>query len=86
MGEARVGLDCVGVDRGRTGCLKGYERGETPIDIRPADVLQPEMEKAREALKNISDRRGDILIYALYPMTGLEFLKRKYNVSDVITA
>ena len=66
--------------------LKGYERGETPIDIRPADVLQPEMEKAREALKGISDRMGDILIYALYPMTGLEFLKKKYNVSDVITA
>jgi len=28
----------------------------------------------------------DILTYALYPMTGLEFLKKKYNVSDVITA
>src|SRR5271157_1044898 len=66
--------------------LKGYERGETPIDIRPADVLQPEMERAREALKGISDRMGDVLIYALYPMTGLEFLKKKYNVSDVITA
>jgi len=70
----------------RKKALKGYERGETPIDIRPADVLEPEMERAREALKGISHRLGDILIYALYPTTGLEFLKKKYNVSDVITA
>jgi pyruvate carboxylase subunit B len=66
--------------------LKGYERGETPIDIRPADVLQPEMEHATKALEGISNRMGDILIYALYPTTGMEFLKKKYNVSDVITA
>ncbi len=61
--------------------LKGYERGETPIDARPADVLAPELEKAREALKGISDKMEDILIYALYPMTGLEFVKKKYGVN-----
>ena len=33
------------------------------------------------ALKGISEDMGDILIYALYPMTGLEFLKKKYNVA-----
>jgi pyruvate carboxylase subunit B len=44
------------------------------------------MERAREALKGISSSMGDILIYALYPTTGLEFLRKKYNVSDVITA
>jgi pyruvate carboxylase subunit B len=57
--------------------LKGYERGEHPIDVRPGDVLEPELPKAREALKGISDRMEDILIYALYPTTGLEFLKRR---------
>jgi pyruvate carboxylase subunit B len=63
----------------RKKALKGYERGETPIDIRPGDVLQPEMAKATEAIKDISDKMEDILIYALYPMTGLEFLKKKYG-------
>jgi pyruvate carboxylase subunit B len=63
----------------RKKALRGYERGETPIDARPADVLEPELEKAREALRGISDKMEDILIYALYPTTGLEFLKRKYN-------
>jgi pyruvate carboxylase subunit B len=57
--------------------LKGYERGEQPIDVRPGDVLEPELPKAREALKGVSDRMEDILIYALYPMTGLEFIKKR---------
>ena len=26
----------------RKKALKGYERGETPIDVRPGDVLEPE--------------------------------------------
>ena len=61
--------------------LKGYERGETPIDVRPGDILEPELPKARETLKGISEDMGDILIYALYPMTGMEFLKKKYGIS-----
>jgi pyruvate carboxylase subunit B len=64
----------------RAKVLKGYERGQTPIEGRPGDILEPELAKAREALKGISDRMEDILIYALYPMTGLEFLKKKYGV------
>jgi pyruvate carboxylase subunit B len=61
----------------RKKALKGYERGEQPINVRPGDILEPELPRAREALKGISDRMEDILIYALYPMTGLEFLKRR---------
>jgi pyruvate carboxylase subunit B len=61
----------------RKTALKGYERGEQPIDVRPGDVLESELPKAREALKGISNRMEDILIYALYPMTGLEFIKRR---------
>jgi pyruvate carboxylase subunit B len=64
----------------RKKALKGYEKGETPIDVRPGDVIAPELPKAREALKGISDKMEDILIYALYPMTGLEFLKKKYGI------
>jgi len=64
----------------RKKALKGYEKGETPIDARPGDVIPPELPKAREALKGISDKMEDILIYALYPMTGLEFLKKKYGI------
>ena len=65
----------------RQKALKNYAKGNTPIDTRPGDVLEPELPKAREALKGISEDMGDILIYALYPMTGLEFLKKKYNIA-----
>jgi pyruvate carboxylase subunit B len=66
----------------RKKALKGYERGETPIESRPGDILEPEMPKAKEVLKGITDDMGDILIYALYPMTGLEFLKKKYGIKE----
>jgi len=66
----------------RKKALKGYPKGETPIDARPGDVIEPELPKARVALKDISDRMEDILIYALYPMTGMEFLKKKYHIAE----
>ncbi len=62
--------------------LKGYPRGETPIDCRAADVLEPEMEKVKEATKGIARTMKDILIYALYPQSGMEFLRKKYGVGD----
>jgi pyruvate carboxylase subunit B len=60
--------------------LKGYEKGEKPITGRPADILEPELEKAKEATKGIAKDVGDVLIYALYPTTGMRFLKWKYGV------
>ena len=64
----------------RKKALKGYERGETPITCRPADVLEPELEKAYEATKDIAKDIGDVLIYALYPTTGMRFLRWKYGL------
>lgn len=62
--------------------LKGYPRGETPITCRPADLLEPGLEKAKETvIKEIPNATlEDVLIYALYPTTGMEFLRRKYGL------
>jgi len=60
--------------------LKGYERGEKPITSRPADILQPELAKAKEATKDIAKDIGDVLVYALYPQSGMRFLKWKYGL------
>jgi pyruvate carboxylase subunit B len=60
--------------------LKNYEKGETPITCRPADILEPELEKAYEATKDIARDIGDMLIYALYPTTGMRFLRWKYGL------
>ncbi|MFH1626091.1 MAG: pyruvate carboxylase subunit B, partial [Pseudomonadota bacterium] len=62
--------------------LKGYERGEKPITCRAADVLEPELEKAKEATKGIAKDIGDVLIYALYPTTGMRFLRWKYGLEE----
>jgi pyruvate carboxylase subunit B len=62
--------------------LKGYARGETPVTVRPADVLEPEMEKAYDDTKDIAKGLGDVLIYALYPTTGMRFLRWKYGLED----
>ncbi len=62
--------------------LKGYDRGDKPITCRPADVLEPELDKAKEATKDIAKDIGDVMVYALYPTTGMRFLKWKYGMEE----
>jgi pyruvate carboxylase subunit B len=61
--------------------LKSYKKGKTPTTSRPADLLEPEMEKARVAIKEISHDTIDVLTYALYSVSGLQFLKRKHGLT-----
>ena len=63
--------------------LKDYERGNRPIADRPADLIDPEMAAAREAIADISTDLEDILTYALYPTTGLSFLKMKHGLEPI---
>jgi len=62
--------------------LKGYPRGEKPIECRPAEILEPELEDAKKAVKDITTDIDDVLIYALYPVTGKKFLKYKYGLEN----
>ncbi|HEX78412.1 MAG TPA: pyruvate carboxylase subunit B [Dehalococcoidia bacterium] len=62
--------------------LKGYKRGEKPITCRAADMLEPELDKAKEATKGIARDIGDVLTYALYPTTGMRFLRWKYGLEE----
>ena len=59
--------------------LHRYPREQTPVTDRPADLLPPEMEKAREETKDLAQDIGDVLTYALYSNTGKQFLQRKYS-------
>jgi oxaloacetate decarboxylase alpha subunit/pyruvate carboxylase subunit B len=59
--------------------LKGYERGEEPIACRPAEILEPELEKAQKETESLAIDLDDALIGALYPVTGKRFLKWKYG-------
>ena len=60
--------------------LKGYKRGKESITCRPADLIEPELEKAKKETKDLAKDLCDTLIYALYPKTGVEFLKWKYGL------
>jgi pyruvate carboxylase subunit B len=64
--------------------LKGYERGEEPIECRAADMLEPELEKATKESKEFAKNIQDVLTYALYPTTGARFLKYKYGIDKTI--
>jgi pyruvate carboxylase subunit B len=63
--------------------LKGYPRGETPIDCRPADILEPELEKAKKEVEGLAKDIDDVLIYALFPTTGKRFLRWKYGLEPI---
>ncbi|MDM8548901.1 pyruvate carboxylase subunit B [Desulfobacterales bacterium HSG2] len=63
--------------------LKGYARGEDPISCRPAEVLEPELEKAQEEIKGLAADIDDEVLYAIYPVTGKKFLKWKYGKEAV---
>lgn len=62
--------------------LEDYERGKQPITCRAADILKPELDKAREATEDIAKDIGDVLIYALYPTSGMRFLRWKYGLEE----
>ena len=63
--------------------LKGYARGEKPITCRPAEVLAPELEKAKADIGDLAVDIDDLILYAIYPVTGKKFLEWKYGKTEV---
>lgn len=62
--------------------------GGEPITCRPADRLEPEMDRLTEELRQESKDKGfdiaadevdDVLTYALFPQVGLKFLENRAN-------
>jgi len=50
---------------------------EQPIDCRPADLILPGMEKAREEIGDLARSEEDVLSYALFPQVARPFLERR---------
>ena len=64
--------------------------GAKVITGRPADLLQPEMDKLTAELKGLAQEKGiklaqdeidDVLTYALFPQIGLKFLENRGNAA-----
>ena len=50
---------------------------EQPIDCRPADLIPPGMEKARQEIGDLARSEEDVLSYALFPQVARPFLERR---------
>ncbi len=62
--------------------------GEQAISCRPADLIEPEMDKLTEEFRSLVQERGirvaddeidDVLTFALFPQIGLKFLENRDN-------
>ena len=49
------------------------------ITCRPADLLEPELEKYREESKDIARCEEDVLSYALFPQVARKFMEARNN-------
>jgi oxaloacetate decarboxylase alpha subunit/pyruvate carboxylase subunit B len=63
--------------------LEDYERGQEPITCRPAEVLTPELEKAKEEIGDLAVDEEDLILCALFPVTGKKYLMQKYGKEQV---
>jgi pyruvate/oxaloacetate carboxyltransferase len=50
---------------------------EEPIDCRPADLIAPELPKAREEIGDLARDEEDVLSYAIFPQVARPYLERR---------
>ncbi|MFZ5597325.1 MAG: pyruvate carboxylase subunit B [Bacillota bacterium] len=50
---------------------------EEPITVRPADLLEPELPKARELVAGIMKKPEDVVSAALFPQVAPDFLRKR---------
>jgi len=59
---------------------------EEPITCRPADLLEPGMEKAAQEIGDLARSEEDVISYALFPQVARPFLERRARGADEYTA
>ena len=74
--------------RGEYGALPGEVNEEVRrkaigdqevITCRPADLLEPELDKYRDEIKDIMIQEEDVLSYALFPQVAIKFFEARAN-------
>lgn len=59
-------------------------KGEKPIDCRPADMLEPEIEMNREeAVAKGARNEDDVIAYVLFPQVAAEFFKKREEKEQI---
>jgi oxaloacetate decarboxylase alpha subunit len=54
--------------------------GSEPHTCRPADLLEPRLDKVREEAKNLVNSEEDVLSYAMFPQVAKRFLENRKNM------
>ncbi len=52
---------------------------EEVIDCRPADLLAPEMENLKKQITDLAKTAEDVLIYAMFPEVGKDYLQQRQD-------
>ncbi len=52
-------------------------KDDKPITGRPADLLEPQLEKARAEIADYIEQEEDVLSYIIFPNVALDFFKRR---------
>jgi len=59
-------------------------KDEEPITVRPADLIEPELDKIRNEMKEYLEQDEDVLSYALFPQVAEKFFQyrkaQKYKI------
>ncbi len=58
---------------------------EQPITCRPADLLEPEMEKAKAEIGDLAKSEEDVISYVLFPQVAKEFLAKRGKKEEGLT-
>lgn len=61
-------------------------KGEQPVDLRPADLLKPQLEEARREVDDLARQEEDVLSYILFPNVALDFFKRRSGLLPPLNA
>ena len=54
------------------------------IDCRPADLLEPELEKLKEEVGEYAEQEEDVLTYALFAQVAIDYFKRRAALRDKV--
>lgn len=54
------------------------------IDCRPADLLEPELEKLKEEVGEYAEQEEDVLTYALFAQVALDYFKRRAALREKV--
>jgi signal transduction histidine kinase len=88
-------LDITKIESGKMGIVKGEYgktpvpidpefqkmilKGEEPITCRPADLIEPELDKLRKECAEWTEQEEDVLTYAMFPKVAPKFFEARRN-------